>query len=432
MSGTSEIVMTEANAFKKAKQVAGSLGKEGEGLLHWLETGGPMLKLAAVSSKASELVHTYRYTRDVAAASGAGIALACYKHVRDEVAKFIELSAVERDLREVIELELRRSDAFVTEAGKWPKRSAVSSGIAQAEMTQERAALLQEWSKWMKGEGVTAEAKAAYAQLLARINPSDPGWAAIAEIALDRAKRVKREFPSITRATYEQNEVAKKLVEVAYTSHGKGEMFEHAARNSEAVKNAAAGELRAATHIAAARGTECKSTLSAGELRLGTVNKDGEVTHWKKFADSGVLITTDRPEAAVTSGAAAKVKVDGIAQATALFEFKAEAKISDIPNQQERALPRMIERWEKREPVYVAFNVIDESGKPTEKVYLLQPPDSKAGLSYYGVGTSNAFIEDREILATQGALTRNINVDISNDSMRWLWTELFWTAFEAL
>jgi hypothetical protein len=92
----------------------------------------------------------------------------------------------------------------------------------------------------------------------------------------------------------------------------------------------------------------------------------------------------------------------------------------------------MVERWERGEPVYVSFTAFDENGKSVEKIYLLQPPDSKVGLSYYGVGTSNAFIADRDILATQGAMVKNINVDVSNDTMRNLWYEIFWTAFDSL
>jgi hypothetical protein len=87
---------------------------------------------------------------------------------------------------------------------------------------------------------------------------------------------------------------------------------------------------------------------------------------------------------------------------------------------------------EKGLPVYVSFNVLEADGKLSTKTYLLQPPDSKARLSYYGAGTSNAFIEERAILARQGALTTNMALDISNDSMRALWNELFWTAFETL
>jgi hypothetical protein len=129
---------------------------------------------------------------------------------------------------------------------------------------------------------------------------------------------------------------------------------------------------------------------------------------------------------------AGMVKVDGTAQPTALFEFKAEEGYSKLGEQQERAMPRMVERWEKGEPVYAAFGVLDEAGNVNVKVYVLQPPDSKVGLSYYGVGTSNSFIVEREILARQGALVENMNIDISNESMRLVWQELFWTAFDLL
>jgi hypothetical protein len=192
--------------------------------------------------------------------------------------------------------------------------------------------------------------------------------------------------------------------------------------------------MRAAHHRAAARGGNWKAVQSSGELHLGSVRADGTIGSWKKFADNGVLITAEFGDDASKALAAtpAGVQIDGVGQATALFEFKAEKGISDIPNQQERALGRMVNRWSRGEPVYVALGVVDDSGAVTTKVYLLQPPDSKGGLNYFGVGTSNAFIAEREQIVQQGVEVKNMLVDLSNDEARAVWQGLFWSAFEAL
>ncbi len=92
----------------------------------------------------------------------------------------------------------------------------------------------------------------------------------------------------------------------------------------------------------------------------------------------------------------------------------------------------MIDRCARGEPVYVQMNVIDDAGVIRTKTYLLKPPDAKAGLSYYGAGTSNAFTETREALTAQGASVRNFNLDLSDDELRDIWQGLFWTAFSML
>jgi hypothetical protein len=428
MSDTAATVLVESG-FKQAARAAQEFGA----LSRMLEESGPWLKLATVSPLASDLVSNYRTTLNIAASSGGSkIFLEGYERMRGQLGKLIQSGEVEQSLRDVIELDLRRADAVIQEASTFSKRATTVPKMLPATMTQEAQAVLNEFSQRMKSMGLADDVKAAFAKFLARVKPGDAGWAAMTEMALARAASVKQEFPLITRSTYAQNAAARDLIEVSYTSHGKGEMFEHLARNSDAVTGSIDGELRTAAHRAAQRGVGAKAVLSSGELRLGTAKATGEIGDWKKFADSGVLVTVQRTEATAVAGAAGGAKVDGVAQATALYEFKAERSVSDIPNQQERALPRMIDRWLSGEPVYVALNVPDETGKVSTKIFLLQPPDSKAGLSYFGVGTSNAFIEQRDILARQGATVRNMNLDVSNDEMRGLWYELFWAAFDTL
>jgi hypothetical protein len=429
MSDTTSMILTET-AIEQAGRAAGESGFKT--LSRWLESGGPWLKLAGQSSRASDLVHSYRVALDTAASSGAGIAQAAYKYVREELGGFIKSPAIEQELRNLIELELRRADALIGEVSKQAGRTVVPSGLVQPAMTQEATELLQAWSKQMKNTNVSVDLKAAFAKVMARIKPNDNAWASIADIALDRAKRVKDEFPAVTRATYKQNSLAEALIEGSYTSHGKGEIFEHLARNSEPVKNAMDGELRAAAHRAAQRGSEWAPVLSAGEIRYGYEVKGGAIGGWKKAPDTAVLIVTDTAEKSASAGASAARKIDGIAEPTAFFQFKAEAQASKIPQQQLEDLPRIIDPWAKGKPVYIAVGVTDETGKVSTKTYLLKPPDSKAGLSYYGVGTDKVFIGERDILAKQGANVSNMNLDIHNDEMRGLWYELFWTAFESL
>jgi hypothetical protein len=134
MSSTTAIVLTEnAQAYKQAVHTAEALGQLE--LARWLEASGPLLKLAGTSAKASDLVHTFRHARDVAAASPAAVAVAAYEYVRAEVGAFLKSGPVDRELREVVELELRRADALIAEArelrqaSKWPKRAVAPSGL---------------------------------------------------------------------------------------------------------------------------------------------------------------------------------------------------------------------------------------------------------------------------------------------------------------
>lgn len=405
----------------------------------WLEASGPLLKLASAHERASNLIHAYRTAQAVAAGAGGGplgqLATAAYGKLREELDTLLHAEgAVGSELLSAMERELRMSDAFVGRLADLKKQVVRVSDTAVPVLTDRGATVLATWAQRVQAPGAAAEVKATYQKILTRVGTSDRDWALIADIALDRARRFKQRFPVLDRTTYRNNPQARAVVEKSYLSHGKGELHECLVRNSPEFTEAMNTELRRAAAHAPMIGPDARVVASAGELKLGRRLKDGEIGGWRKFSDTGVLIVSDWPQdtvAAAAKQAGAAGRVDGVARPTALIEEKAEAGLSDLPAQLEREVPRMTNPWAAGRDVYVRLDLIDGTGKQVTKTYLLMPPDPKAGLTFYGIGTSNAHIALREeLIATQGALATAVKTDLTNKELADVWAELFWAAFD--
>ncbi|MEU8852192.1 hypothetical protein AB0C70_39590 [Streptomyces sp. NPDC048564] len=432
-SGPTSIVMTEG-------ELAALRTLTDQRLQLWLEASGPMLKLTGVNKEASDLIHAYRTALTVAAGAAGGprgqLATAAYGQLRQEIQKLLHgQEAVGSELRSAVEQELRLNDAFVGKLADLKNQVVRVSAVAEAPaLTEEAAAVLGSWAQRVQAPGTAPELKATYQKLLTRMGTSDRGWALIADIALDRSRRFRGRFPGLDRTTYRQNPRARALVEDSYLWHGKGELHEGLMRNSPEFTEPMNAELRAAAARAPSFGPDARVVASVGELKLGRRLKKGEIGGWRKFSDNGVLIVSDWPQDAVAAAAkqaGAGERVDGVARATAAFEGKAEAGVSDLPAQLEREVPRMTNPWAEGRDVYVRLDLIDGTGKQVTKTYLLMPPDSKAGLTFYGIGTSNAHIALREeLIATQGALATTVKTDLTNKELADVWLELFWAAFD--
>ena len=428
---TSSYIIAEAPASYKQAVHAAAAGKYGRPLSKWLESSGVLLKIACLSDKASDLTHSFRVARDWAAASRSKIALISYGRVRDDLVEVVRdrKANASEELVDAFEAEVHRSNGFIDELTVMGKRKARPSGLDLIDLTAEHSQLLRSWSTRLSSPQANPDTAIAYNKFMSTVPPHDPGWAAIAEIALDRAGRVLAEYPRLTRANLAATPAAKSLVEKSYRWHGKGEMFEHYGKRFGETADAVNGSLRAATQRAAARGPEWTADMTVGELRLWLPNAGS--SGWKKFADQGVLIVPKVP-ATTSARQAGAIAISGSAQPQALIQFKAEARQSRLPAQQTKDLVRVLDTWAAGDPVYMAAHFYDENGEIVERVFALEPPDPKAGLEFFGVGTSNARIAERKALAARGALVTNIKCDISNEEMRFLWDELFWVAFESL
>ena len=427
--------VVDTSVVQRASSVATAMGYHR--LSRWLEASGPLLRLAATSEEASSIVHAYRVTRDIIAspeAGGiAGIAAVAYLKQLEAMESLLKRPGMTPELVEAVTLELRRSNVLFREAPLATKR--VVAGVTQR-VTQSEAseALLALWTKNMRTLDRAPGAHAAFDMLVTRMPASSGGWYTIADLALDRAKRVRSKVPGLTRANYLQSARGRTLVEKTYYVHGKGEVFEQFARHDPEVIARVEGEMRAAWPRAAARGPDWRPIHSQTELRLTMVGNDGLVGRGLKGPDASILVAADLDPAklAELGASSANLRVQGVAQATALFEFKAEKLYSEIGEQQTRALPRMIEGWDAGKPVFATTTILDSNGKLVEATWLLQPPDSYAGLRYFGVGNQDSIIKELPSLATAGADVENLNLPVLNDDLGALWLELFWDAFESL
>lgn len=404
----------------------------------WVETSGILLKIACLSERASDLVHSYRAARELAVATRSQMAMKAYKDVRkalkEEVSKLRLGESALPQMGDAFEAELRRSDAFFAEIQDIATM-AKPSGVALVELTKAHIEVLQQWSMRLASLPPDHAAARAYRKFVSTVPPNDAAWATIAELAIDRARRAQQQFPGLDAAALKNNSDARALIYNSYTWHGKGEMFEHFGKRYRETADAANRELHAARQRAGVRGPEWTADATIGELRLGRAGDP--VGNWSKFADEGVLIF---PKSALADSASAAgvtggtLTVHGSAQPTALFQFKAESEKwqSALPFQQANDLKRMLDSWENGEAVYASTMIRNEKGEIVERVFLLEPPDPKAGLSFFGVGTQQARIAERDVLAARGALVTNIKADITNQELRSLWNELFSAAFDSL
>lgn len=434
-TGTASHVITESPAaYRQAVEAAIASDFPGE-LVKWLESSGVLLKIACLSEKISSQVHAFRTARELVASSRSQISVHAYTMIRDtltaEVRSLNAGSGEMRQLGEAFEQEVLRSDAFVHAVTNLAKEAHPSS-LRAIQLTEEHCRLLLRVADRL-GELPAGHAAAqAFRKFVSVVPLHDPGWAAIAHIALDRARRMQGKFPGLDRKALQKNPVANWIIEMSYTWHGKGEMFEFYGKRYRATADAANDALRAARQRAATRGPDWTADLTIGEMRLGRA--DQEVGSWSKFADEAVLSYPKTPAAGAQQVTAGNLPVHGPAQPSALFQFKAESELrqSAIPAQQANDLKRTLDAWAQGEPVYAAALVRDDKGDIVQRIFLLEPPDPKAGLSFFGVGTDQARIAERAELASRGALVTNIKADIKNQELRTLWREIFWDAFESL
>jgi hypothetical protein len=257
---------------------------------------------------------------------------------------------------DALDAELRRSNAFLAEIQDIVTL-AKPSGVALVELTKTHSRLLQQWSKRLAGLPPDHAAARAYRKFVSTVPPNDPAWATIAELAIDRVRRVQQQFPGLDATALKNNPGARALIYNSYTWHGKGEMFEHFGKRYRETTDAANGALHAARQRAGARGPQWTADTTIGELRLGRAGE--KVENWSKFADEGVLIFPKSALAATpgsTSLPGGTLAIHGSAQPSALFQFKAESEKwqSALPAQQANDLKRMLDSWEKGEAVYAS------------------------------------------------------------------------------
>lgn len=435
-ANTASTVITEGSRKYKQAVQAAMASDFGPALKMWLESSGILLKIACLSERASDLVHSYRTARELAVVTRSQMAISAYvivsKALKGEVSKLRPGESALPQMRDALDAELRRSDAFLAEIQDIATM-AKPSGVALVELTKAHSEVLQQWSKRLASLPTDHAAARAYRKFVSTVPSDDAAWATIAQLAIDRANSVKKQFPGLDAAALKKNSDARALIYNSYTWHGKGEMFEHFGKRYRETADAANRELHAAHQRAGVRGPEWTADATIGELRLGRAGEP--VGNWSKFADEGVLIF---PKSALADSASAAdvpggtLTVHGSAQPSALFQFKAESEKwqSALPFQQVNDLKRMLDSWEKGEAVYAATMIRNEKGEIVERVFLLEPPDPKAGLSFFGVGTQQARIAERDVLAARGALVTNIKADITNQELRSLWNELFSAAFD--
>jgi len=444
MSDSASSVLNEAatiadvRVVERAADLAGLLGYHR--LARWLEASGPLLRLAATSEEASRTVHAYRVARDIMASPESsavqGIAAEAFLIQTQAMEELLTRPGMSQDLVDAVRLETRRSAVLYKEAPLSAKR--VVSGVTLRTTPSEASdALLASWASQMRSMETlkrAPSARAAFDLLIARMPASSNGWNTIVELALDRARRVRRELPDLARGTYFASARARDLIDRAFFTHGKGELFEQFARHDPEIISRIEGELRSAWPRAAARGPEWRPVHSQSELRLIRIGKGGVIGPGLKGPDMSVLVAADLSlaELAKLPIIATGERVRGVAQPTSFFEFKAEKLVSDIPEQQERALPRILEGWDVGDPVFARASFLNSEGKIEEGVWLLQPPDSVAGLRYFGVGTSNSIIAELPSLSKAGADVENLTLQINNTDLGSLWSELFWSAYESL
>ena len=433
-AGTASHVITESPAaFKQAVEaaIASDFPKD---LLKWLESSGVLLKIACLSPTISSQVHAFRTARELVASSRCQMSVNAYTMIRDlltkEVRKFNVASGEMRQLGEAFEQEVLRSDVFVHAVTSLAKE-ATPSRLRAIQLNEEHCRLLLRVADRL-GELPPGHAAAeAFRRFVSVVPLHDPGWAAIADMALTRARSTRKNFPGLDRKALQADMRASKTID-GHTSNGKGLMFEYYCKHYRVTADAANDALRAARQRAAARGPDWTADTTIGEMWLGRVDQ-GVAGGWSQFADEGVLIYQKTPGtgAHVTAGA---LPVHGSAQPCALFQFKAETELrqSDIPGQQAKDLRRTLDEWAQGKPVYASALMRDEQGDIVHRTFLLEPPDPKAGLSFFGIGTSQARIAERTELAARGALVTNIKADIRNQELRTLWLEIFWDAFESL
>jgi hypothetical protein len=434
-AGTASHVITESPAAYK-QAIDAAIASDFSGVLvKWLESSGVLLKIACLSEKVSSQVHAFRTARELVASSRSQISLSAYTMIRDtltaEVRSLNAASGEMKQLGEAFEQEVKRSDAFVNAVTNLAKEARPSS-LKAIQLTEAHCRLLLRVADRL-GELPSGHAAArAFRKFVSVVPLHDPGWAAIADIALARAGSIRARFPGLDRKALQANPGANWVIENSYTWHGKGEMFEFYGKRCRATADAANDALRAARQRAAVRGPDWTADITIGEMRLGRA--DQEVGGWSKFADEAVLSYPKTSATGAQQVKAGNLPVHGPAQPGALFQFKAESELrqSAIPAQQGKDLKRTLDAWAQGEPVYAAAMMRNEKGDIVQRIFLLEPPDPKAGLAFFGIGTSQAQIAERAELAARGALVTNIKADIKNQELRTLWHEIFWDAFESL